>query len=70
MIARGAGLEPARTRDIGRKHAADVAAGGAAEQRRIVHRLKGELLPLEATSASISPSDVPALAESTSSSGS
>ena len=45
MVARGAGLDPARAGEVRRQHAADrAAAGGPAQQRPVVHRLEGELL--------------------------
>ena len=45
MIARGAGLHPPRTRQIGRDHAADSGGAGAlAEQRPIIGRLESEFL--------------------------
>ena len=45
MIARGAGLDPPRARQIRRERAAERAGvGRPAEDRAVVHRLEGELL--------------------------
>ncbi len=45
MVARGAGLDPARAGNIRRQDAADrAAAGDAAEDAGVVHGLEGELL--------------------------
>ena len=47
VVARGSGLDPARTGHVGGEHTADGAApGGAAEQRAVVHGLEGQLLVL------------------------
>ena len=46
MVARGAGFDPARARQIRGQHAADGAAAGfAPEDRPIIHRLESKLLP-------------------------